>query len=188
MIKYNGCVCLELEKLWQALYSLFNTAQFYQVDENVLNKLNLYCSLSWLLFLEEEFTSAIIKYNNSLASGSDKLLWKHLKCVIKNKTCFQNIIAITNACIKLGYWPNYTKKSVIIIIPKPNKILYDSPKSFRPIVLLNTLGKLVEKVIGDRLQFHIISNNFIYQSQLGKLKFKSTTNTDITLIHFIYMG
>ena len=138
--------------------------------------------------MEEEFTSAIIKYNNSLAPSPDKLLWKHFKYVIKNKTCFQNIIAIANACIKLGYWPNYTKKSIIIIIPKPDKTLYDSPKFFRPIVLLNTLGKLIEKVIGDRLQFHVISNNFIYQSQLGKLKFKSTTNTDITLIHFIYMG
>ena len=38
-----------------------------------------------------------------------------------------------------------------IIIPKPNKISYDSPKLFRLIVLLNTLEKLIEKVIGDRL-------------------------------------
>jgi len=74
-----------------------------------------------------------------------------------------------------------------IVIPKSNKVLYDSPKSFRPIVLLNTLGKLIEKVIGDRLQFHVISNNFIYQSQLEGLKFKSTTDTGIALTHFIHM-
>jgi len=66
--------------------------------------------------------------------------------------------------------------------------LYDSPKSFRPIVLLNTIEKLIEKVISDRLQFHIISNNFIYQSQLSGLKFKSTTDTGIALTHFIHSG
>jgi len=75
-----------------------------------------------------------------------------------------------------------------IVIPKPNKMLYNSPKSFRPIVLLNTLGKLIKKVIGDRLQFYVISNNFIYQSQLGGLKFKSTTDVGIALTHFICIG
>ena len=65
---------------------------------------------------------------------------------------------------------------------------YDSPKSFRPIVLLNTLGKLIEKVIGNRLQFHTISNNFIYQSQLGGLKFKFTSDVGIVLTYFIHMG
>ena len=75
----------------------------------------------------------------------------------------------------------------MIVIPKPNKTLYDLPKFFKPIVLLNTLGKLIEKVISDRLQFHVISNNFIHQSQLGGLKFKSTTDTSITLTYFICM-
>ena len=76
----------------------------------------------------------------------------------------------------------------MIVIPKPNKSLYDSPKSFRPIVLLNTMGKLIEKVIRDRLQFQVISNNFIYQSQLRGLKFKSTTDAGIALTYFIHIG
>ena len=61
--------------------------------------------------------------------------------------CITNIIKITNACINLGYWPNHFKISSTVIIPKPNKPSYDLPKSFRPIILLNTLGKLIEKVI-----------------------------------------
>ena len=188
MIKYNGCLCLELKDLWQALHSSFNTAQFCQVDENVLNELNLYHFLSWSPFLEEEFTSAIVKYNNSSAPSPDKLLWKYLKYVVKDKTYLGNIIAIANACIEIGYWPNHFKNLITIFISKLNKAAYDSPKSFRPIVLLNTLGKLIEKVIGDRLQFHVISNDFIHQSQLGGLKFKSTTDTGIALTHFICMG
>ena len=102
--------------------------------------------------------------------------------------CLKNIIKIANACINIGYWPNYFKTLTIIVILKPNKVSYDMLKSFRPIVLLNMLSKLIEKVIGDRFQFHVISNNFIYQSQLRGLKFKSTADAGIVLTHFIYMG
>jgi len=65
---------------------------------------------------------------------------------------------------------------------------YDQPKAFRPIVLLNTLGKLIEKVIVERLQFTVASNDFIHLSQLGRLKFKSTTDASVALIHIVRSG
>ena len=76
----------------------------------------------------------------------------------------------------------------MVIISKPNKASYDSPKSFRPIVLLNKMGKLIEKVIGKRLQFLTTTNNFIHPSQLGGLKFKSTTDAGVALTHIIHSG
>jgi len=57
---------------------------------------------------------------------------------------------------------------------------------YQLIVLLNTIGKLFEKIIGDHLQFHTISNNFIYRSQLGGLKQKSTTDAGVILTYIIY--
>ena len=89
-------------------------------------------------------------------------------------------------CIHLEHWPNYFKWSSTVIIPKPNKTAYDYSKFFRPIVLLNTLGKLIEKVIAERLQFHVIRNNFIHPSQLEGLKFKSTINAGVALTHIIW--
>jgi len=65
---------------------------------------------------------------------------------------------------------------------------YDQLKSFHPIVLLNTLGKLIEKVIAERIQFTVISNDFIHPSQLGGLKFKSTTDASVTLTHIAHSG
>ena len=112
----------------------------------------------------------------------------HLKIVLKDKTCFLNIIAITNICIELGFWPLHFKISLTIIIPKLNKSSYNSPKLFRLIVLLNTTGKLIKKVISDRLLFHAITNNSIHHSQLRGLKFKSIIDADIALTHFICMG
>ena len=93
-----------------------------------------------------------------------------------------------NTCIHLEHWPSHFKQSSTIIIPKPNKQTYDNPKSFHPIVLLNTLGKLIEKVIADRLQFHVVKNNFIHSSQLGGLKFKLTSDAGVALTHTIHSG
>ena len=76
----------------------------------------------------------------------------------------------------------------MIVIPKPNKQSYDLPKLFRPIVLLNILDKLIEKVISKRLQFQVMANDFIYPSQLEGLKFKSTIDESTALMHIIHLG
>ena len=91
--------------------------------------------------------------------GSNKVSWKHLKVVVKDAECSKNIINIINACINLGHWLSCFKLLSLIIIPKPNKTSYNSPKPFYPIVLLNILGKLIKKVIGERLQFQSQINN-----------------------------
>jgi len=102
--------------------------------------------------------------------------------------CLSKIINIADVCISLSYWPNYFKVSTTVIIPKPNKSSYDSLKVFRPIVLLNTLGKLIKKVIAERLQFIVVSNNFIHPSQLRGLKSKSTINAGVALTHIVWSG
>jgi len=50
------------------------------------------------------------------------------------------------------------------------------------------MGKLIEKLIGERLQFITAANNFIHSSQLGGLKFKSMTDVGIVLTHIIQTG
>ena len=166
-IKFNGQPCLELDDFWQVLHFIFNTAQYLSVDCDVLDKLGSFLSLSWTHFAEEEFISSLLKYNNSSTPGPDKLLWRHLKIVLKDSMCLRNVVTITNACIKLGHWPSHFKISLTIVILKPNKLSYNSPKLFRPIILLNILGKLIEKVISDRIQLHVVTNNSIHHSQLG---------------------
>jgi len=49
--------------------------------------------------------------------------------------------------IDLGYWPSHFKSSSLIIIPKPNKMSYNSSKLFYPIILLNFLEKLIKKLL-----------------------------------------
>ena len=187
-IKYDNQLCLTLDSLWNALHFSFNTALYWQVDSKILDKIGNKQATAWAPFSKEEFKIVISSCNNSSTPEPDKLSWSHLKSILKHDVCLTNIIKIANAYINLGYWPNHFKRLLTIIIPKPNKLLYDSPKSFRPIVLLNTLGKLIEKVIGERIQFHIVANNFIHLSQLEGLKFKSTIDACVVLIHIIHSG
>ena len=187
-IKYNGSPCLSPDSLWNALHNLFNTALHRRVDFDILNKVDHKPCQVWNSFSRYEFRSAIHKCIDTSAPGPDKISWRHWKFIIKNDNCLSKIINITDACINLGYWPNYFKISTTVVIPKPNKTLYNNPKAFRPIVLLNTLGKLIKKVIAKRIQFMVMSNNFIHPSQLGGLKFKSTSDARIALTHIIRSG
>ena len=77
---------------------------------------------------------------------------------------------------------------MFIIISKPNKLCYNTPKTFQPIVLLNILGNFVKKVISVRLQVHYITLNFVYPNQMGDIKQQSTIDASIYLTHLIYMG
>ena len=72
-------------------------------------------------FLETELINAINKYNNLSTSDPDKLLWRHLKIIIKDSICLKKIVDIANTCFKLGHWPTNFKVLTSIVIPKPNK-------------------------------------------------------------------
>ena len=135
--------------------------------------------------MKEEFRLALVNCNNLSTPGPDKLSWSHLKIILKDDNCLNFIINITNAYIEVGYWPSHFKRSTTVVIPKPNKKLYDSLKAFRPIILLNTVDKLIEEVIRECLQFNMASNDFIHPSQLSSLKFKSTIDVGVALTHII---
>ena len=139
-------------------------------------------------FSVHEFTEAISRCSNSSAPGPDHLSWHSLKALINNERCLRHIIHLANACIDKSFWPIHFKASKTIVIPKPQKAAYDTPKSFRPIVLLNTLGKLIEKVISNRFQFHSVRNGFLHPNQLGGVQQRSTSDAGVFLMHLVRAG
>jgi len=150
-IKYNGSPCLSPDSLWNAFHNSFNTALNRQVNVDILNEIEFKPRQIWNSFSKFKFSSAIQKCVDTSAPGPDRMSWCHWKIIFKNDECLSKIINIANACIILGFWPEYFKVSATVIIPKPNKPSYDNPKAFQPIVLLNTLGKVIEKVIAERI-------------------------------------
>jgi len=158
-IQYKGHPCIKLEDLWNAFYSSFNSTQSQEVDIHFLDEISDKATIEWTPFSKEELINAIEKCNNLSAPDPNKLTWSHIKSIIRNKDCISKFIDIANACIDLGHWPSHFKTSITVVIPKPNKTSYDSPKSYCPIIFLNTIGKLFENwrmssIPYDFQQFH----------------------------------
>ncbi|KAJ3558029.1 hypothetical protein NP233_g11592 [Leucocoprinus birnbaumii] len=89
---------------------------------------------------------------------------------------------------KVGYWLSHFKESISVIIPKLGKPTYSTPKSFRPIALLNTLGKLIEKMISTHLQFDCIKHEVFHPNQLGSIRQRSTGDAGVFLTHLVRAG
>ena len=82
-IKYNNQPCLTLDSLWNTLHSIFNTVLYYHIDIKILDEIGNKPKVFWTPFSKEEFKHAISNCNNSSTSGLDKLLWNHLKSILK---------------------------------------------------------------------------------------------------------
>ena len=185
-ILYEGQPCNTLPDLWHALHSSYNSAENRPINASFLNEIPQADQILWLPFSKQEFTDA--KCSSLSTPSPDHISWRHLKSLITNDRCLQKIIQIANACIDLEFWLSYFKSSNTVVIPKPNKNNYNSPKSFRPIVLLNTTGKLIEKVISNRLQFQLLANGFINSYQFRGIWQRSTTDVRIYLTYLIRAG
>ena len=56
-----------------------------------------------------------------------------------------------NASMKLAHVPMTWKEATVVMIPKPMKD-HHCPENFRPISLLNTLSKLMERIVLIRVR------------------------------------
>jgi hypothetical protein len=60
---------------------------------------------------------------------------------------------IYRATFTLRTYSDRWKSWVTIVLRKPGKARYDVPKSYRPIALLNTLGKLLSAIVAEDLVY-----------------------------------
>ncbi|KAF8730035.1 hypothetical protein AX14_005799 [Amanita brunnescens Koide BX004] len=84
-----------------------------------------------------------------------------------------------------GVWPSWFKQSSCIIIPKPNKPRYNIPKAFRPISLLNTIGKLLTKIVATRMQFNCLKYDILHPGQCSGVIKHATIDAGIVLASFV---
>ena len=82
-----------------------------------------------------------------------------------------------------GFHPPSLKKALGIVLNKPGKPSYDSPASFRVIVLLHTLSKILERVAASRLWAQAAICSLIHPLQCGSLPGRSTANAALVLQH-----
>ena len=86
----------------------------------------------------------------------------------------EKIARVLEACWKLGYFPERYKSAKTICLRKPNKGSYSQAKAWRPIALLNTIGKLMEAIAATRLSELAEKENLLPEMQMGFRKGRST--------------
>jgi len=75
--------------------------------------------------------------------------------------------------------------AMIAVVPKPSKSDYSLPKSYRPVALLECLGKLIEKVITTRILHDVGAYNLIPTNQFGACLHSLTIHAGLALTHDI---
>ena len=74
------------------------------------------------------------------------------------------------------------KKANGIVLDKPGKPSYDSPTSFRVIVLLQSVSKILERVVASCLSLIARMLKLVHSNQCGSLPAFSSFDTPISLV------
>lgn len=128
-----------------------------------------------------ELNSVLLQLNQkkNSAPGDDGITYDTLcKLPLHLKTALLNII---NSSMSIAYVPYSWKHAKIILFPKPDKD-HSVPGNYRPISLLTTMSKVLEKIIQIRLLNFCISKNIITEYQAGFLQSKQTKDVLFSFI------
>ena len=100
------------------------------------------------------------------------------------KILFVNITKIFNYCLATGYYPVRCKEGVMIFIPKANKDT-SKPANYRPITLLNLIGKAFGKLINKRFVIHLTNQNLLNPLQYGFRRGRGTASSLALMYEYI---
>jgi hypothetical protein len=87
--------------------------------------------------------------------------------------------------LKRGRFPKNWKIAKIIPITKPGREDSLDPSKYRPISLLNIGGKVLEKLLINRIMHHVFKTNFLNDNHFGFTPQKSTTDAAMAVKKFI---
>jgi len=134
-------------------------------------------------FTPNEVKYTIDKYPPPNKSpGFDLITADVARCLPKK--AIVHLTHIFNAVLRLSYFSLIWKFSIIILVPKPNK-LPDSTSSFRPISLLPLFSKTLERLLLKRILPSITSNSILPDSQFGFRNAHSTIHQAHRLVDSI---
>ena len=121
---------------------------------------------------EKEIQDALRKASPLKAPGPDGIINKALQTGAPQLTA--HLKRIFNQSLHLGYCPAHFRESTTVVLRKPDKDNYTSPKSYRPIALMNTVGKIMDAVMAQRLNYLAETHQVLPPTHMGGRKMRST--------------
>ena len=175
-----------VEALFNTMHSHFSTSPAADhISWEAINSVPQLATRSFPPISQKEIWDALRPMANSLAPGPDHVTWRHVKLTLTIPEMDVALMTLYNKVCFTGTWPTHFKESTSVIIPKPNKPDYTIPKAYRPIALLNTLGKLLTKILANRLQHDAAEHGILHRDQFGSIQGHSTINAGLVLTDFI---
>ena len=115
----------------------------------------------------EEVVAAANRFGDKKSPGLDGIPNVALKTAIRTRP---NMFA---SCLNEGIFPDRWKKQKLVLIPKGSNASGD-PSSFRPLCMLDTAGKVLERIIANRLEVAIENAGGLAEHQYGFRRSRST--------------
>jgi ribonuclease HI len=133
-----------------------------------------------------EIEIAVRKTAPNKAPGDDNIINGILHQTLD--VLLPSLYRLFNACLQKGYCPAHFKKTITVALRKQGKeaIDYTQPKSYRPIALLNTLGKALEAIVASRLTYLADTHRLLPSQHTGGRKLASTDHAIHLLLQRIY--
>lgn len=125
-----------------------------------------------------ELCKIIDNFNCNTSCGIDGISTKVIKCV-KDLIIVQLTNCI-NKCLEIGSFPDNLKLAKVTPIFKSGS--KTNPGNYRPISVLPVLSKIFERVLYNRLENYLNSNEILSNKQYGFRKKSNTLSATIDLI------
>ena len=120
----------------------------------------------------EEIQSILMGSRPDKCPGSDGIPNRFLKAM--GSALVKMLTKLINTCLRLSYFPKQFRHACTIVLRKPGKPNYSDPGAWRPIALLNTLGKILETVLARKITDLAESYKLLPNCQMGNRKQRST--------------
>ena len=120
----------------------------------------------------EQIEQAIHRLPNGKAPGPDNIPNEVLKVVapfIKD-----DLAQAISKCFTKGATPGSFRESTTVVLRKERKKDYSLPSSYRPIALENTIAKLMEKLVAERIADATEVHGLLPWNQMGARRQRST--------------
>jgi hypothetical protein len=137
-------------------------------------------------YTKEMLAELLANASNRSAPGASGQTWRILKWAWNAAS--DTIFNLVSGCVRAGHHLLIWRLAIVCAVPKPNRADYSLAKNFRPISLLECMGKLVEKLVARLLYREIITHDLVPTNQFGGRMASSTLDAGLTLLHDIQIA
>jgi hypothetical protein len=118
------------------------------------------------------------------APGTDGIPNAFLRAL--GKPFAEIITELTQVCWRVSYHPARFRKARTVALRKPGKEDYTNPRAWRPIALLNTVGKVIEAVTASQLRRMAEQHAMLPELQMGARESRSSETALDLLVNQVH--